>query len=72
MGLKLTEPGLLSPRQVELGYSVYQDGYMFYLYYRDELVTFCLATAIPGVLREVAFRDSFWRNVQRLREEGKL
>lgn len=56
---------ILSPRQIELGYHVYQDGNMFYLYYRGELVTFCLATAIPGVLRKAAWRDSDLRNLAR-------
>ena len=62
-------PGGLTPRLAEMGYRVTHQGDRLYLWYGEELITFCTADCIPGVLREAAWRDSFLRNLAPARFE---
>ena len=70
--MTLTKAHVLTPRLAELGYRVTQEGDRLCLWYQDDLVTFCQAGAAPGVLREAAWRHSFFRNLEQELEGEKI
>ena len=62
---------ILSPRQVELGYRITRQAPLLLLWYGEELVSFCALGAIPGVLREVAWRHSWFTNLTKIEGGNK-
>lgn len=62
----MKQNGVLTPRQIELGYRISVADGLVYVHQGERLVTMCTGDTIPRAIREAVRQDTFQQNLRRL------